>query len=193
MRNLTRHAAVCLAAAASLCGCGSKEPAGRTDTTAPAHAPAVGTAANPAAALSRRMVGAVAANKPAAAPVQVRFELRERPSIAQPLDIDLVIVPMSPAIDRLSGTVVTEDGLDLVEGAQIAPAERPAEGVPLKHTVKVLPRRDGIFTFNAVVRVDSGGQTSTETFSMPVIAGAGVKDEPAQSAVSHQTASAASQ
>jgi predicted small lipoprotein YifL len=191
MRNLTRHAAVCLAAAASVCGCGSKGPTGTTGP--PGHAPAVHTATNPAAAISRRMVGAVAANKPAAAPVQVRFELRQRPSLAQPLDIDLVIVPTSPAIDRVSGTVVTDDGLDLVEGAEIAPTERPAEGVPLEHTVKVLPRRDGIFTFNAVVKVDSGGQTSTETFSMPVIAGAGVKDEPAQSAASHQAAGAAPQ
>ena len=188
MRNLTRYTAVCLAAA-SLGGCGSKEPAGTTGTPAPA----VRKAPNPTAALSRHMVSAVPANKPAAVPVQVRFELRERPSVAQPLDIDLVIIPMSAAIDRVSGTVATDDGLDLVEGAQIAPTERPAEGVPLDYSVKVLPRHDGIFTFNAVVKVDSGGQTSTETFSMPVIAGAGVKDEPAQPATSHQAASAAPQ
>jgi hypothetical protein len=169
-------------------GCGSKEKTG-----APAATLAVHKAANPSASLSRRMVSAVAANKPPAVPVQVRFELRERPIVAQPLDIDLVIVPMSAAIDRVSGKVVTEDGLDLVEGGEIAATERPAEGVPLEHTVKVLPQRDGIFTFRAVVTVDSGGQTSTETFSMPVIAGAGEKDTPAAPAQSHQAVRAASQ
>jgi hypothetical protein len=190
MRNLTRHAAVCLAAAAALYGCGSKESPGKTGM--PAGAP-VHKAASPFASLSRRTVSATAANKPAAVPVQVRFELRDRPSVAQPLDIDLVIVPMAADIDRVSGKVVTDDGLELVEGGDIAPTEHPPEGVPLEHSIKVLPRRDGIFTFNAVVTVDSGTKTSTETFSMPVIAGAGVKDEPAAAPASRQTASAASQ
>jgi len=170
MRQLTRNAVVGLAAVAILCACGSKQTANTAAPSAGAHRP-------PSAAqtLARSMVSAVPASKPSAVPVQVRFALRTRPTVAEPLDIGLVLLPTS-AVDRISGKVVTDDGLELVEGGQIASADRPAEGVPIEHAVKLLPRRDGIFTFNAVLTVDSGTQSSTETFSMPVIVGAGLTE-----------------
>lgn len=142
--------------------------------------------------LSRSMVSALAANKPAAVPVQVRFALHARPAVSEPLDIGLVLLPTSAAIDRISGSVVADDGLQLVEGAQIAATDRPAEGVPIEHSVKVLPQRDGIYTFKAVITVDSGGQTSTESFAMPLIVGAGMGDTPPASAAGgHSAATAA--
>jgi hypothetical protein len=116
------------------------------------------------------MVSAVPATKPSTVPLQVKFELSERPDIGQPLELDLAIVPMSAAIDRVSGKVEGEDGLELVDGAEIAPAERPVEGTPIRHVVKVLPKREGIFTVRAVLTVDAGGSPSTESYLMPVIA-----------------------
>ena len=168
MWSLTRNSAVWLLAAGILCGCGSGKPAaGAGGNGALKTHPA-----KPADALASRMVSAVAAGKASAVPVQVKFDLRERPSVAQPLDIDLVIVPTSASVDRLSGKVVADDGLELVDGADIPPTDRPAQGVPISHTIRVLPKRDGIFTFSAVVTVDSGGHSTTETYSMPLIAGA---------------------
>jgi hypothetical protein len=168
MWSLTRNRAVWLLAAGILCGCGSREPgAGSGSQAAPkTHA------GKPADTLASRMVNAVPASKSSAVPVQVKFDLRQRPGVAQPLDIDLVIVPTSANVDRLSGKVVTDDGLELVDGADIPPTDRPAQGVPISHTIKVLPKRDGIFTFSAVVTVDTGGHSTTETYSMPLIAGA---------------------
>jgi len=171
MRQLTRIAVAWLVATAMLCGCGSKQAATTAAPAATAHRPA-----SPAQTLARNMVSAVPASKPTALPMQVRFALRARPAVAQPLDIGLSLVPTA-AIDRISGKVVTDDGLELVEGGEIAAADRPAEGVPIEHTVKLLPRRDGVFTVNAVLTVGSGTQTSTETFSMPVIVGTGVPEK----------------
>jgi hypothetical protein len=168
MRQSTRIAAAALSAAVILWGCGSKQAA--TPATAAAATHRLPSAAQ---TLSRSMVSAVPASKPAAVPVQVRFALRARPAAAEPVDIGLVLLPTA-AVDRISGKIVTDDGLQLVEGGEIAVADRPAEGVPIEHSVKLLPRRDGIFTFNAVLTVDSGARTSTETFSMPVIVAAGV-------------------
>ena len=51
--------------------------------------------ANPADARLRTMVNAVPGHKPTTLPVQVKFDLRDRPQVAQPLDIELVIVPLS--------------------------------------------------------------------------------------------------
>jgi hypothetical protein len=179
-------AVVWLAAAAVLSGCGSKQPTGGAAPTSTAK-----RGPSPAQTLSRTMVGAVAANKPAAVPVQVRFALHTRPAVSQPLDIGLALLPTSAGIDRISGQIVADDSLELVDGAQISATDRPAEGVPIEHTVKVLPRRDGIYTFNAVITVDSGNQSATESFSMPVIVGEGVGVKPpAAPARSHSAATA---
>ena len=115
-------------------------------------------------------------------PVQVKFQLKSRPDVAQPLDVDIVIVPISGSVDRVVGTVEGEDGLDIVDGGQIPAADRPAEGVSIAHTIRVLPKRDGIFTLSAVLTVDSAGQSNRETYSIPIIAGAGMPDLPAKPA-----------
>jgi hypothetical protein len=161
-----------LAATVMLCGCGSGETPG-----------VAGGAPNPAAAtrkpqpgevVSPNMVSAVSSARTGPASVQVKFELRERPDVAQLLDIDLVILPGSATVDRLYGRVEVADGLQLTEGAQIGPTDRPGDGIPIRHRIKVVPRRDGIFTVNAVVSVDSAGQSWSQTFSIPVIVGAGL-------------------
>jgi len=177
MRPQTRNAIAWLAAAAILCGCGAKQPNG-----AAAPGPPVKHAANPALALSRSMVSAVAASKPAAVPVQVRFGLHSRPSVGEPLDVALVLLPTSAGLDRITGKITTEDDLALVEGGDIAAADRPAEGVPIERAFKVLPQRDGIFTLKAVVTVDSGADKTSESFSMPLIVGEGVGPPPPASA-----------
>ena len=173
-RNLT----LCLVAAALACGCGSSA---QPDAAAKAAAAAAAArkAASSVDAASRNLVGAVALNKTPSIPVEVRFALHERPAVAQPVDIDLVIVPLSASVDRVLGKVVSEDGLEVVDGAQIPATDHPTEGVPIRHTIRVVPRQDGIFMFSAVVTVDSGGEASTQSFVMPVIAGAGLADLPA--------------
>jgi hypothetical protein len=178
MGILSRNLILGLGALGILCGCGSGSHSAQA-----AKASAAAAAARKAAGASDTMVSAVTLNKTATAvPVQVKFELRDRPEVAQPANIDLVIVPMSASVDRVSGKIESDDGLDLVDGAQIPAIDRPTEGVPIRHSIKVQPKRDGIFTFSAVLVVDSGGRSTTETFSMPVIAGVGMPDLPAKPA-----------
>jgi hypothetical protein len=177
--NLSRNLSLSIAAAALLAGCGSKSS---SDAAKPAAKAVIRKALNPADELSRNMVSAVAATKPSTLPIQVKFELRDRPQIGAPASLDLAIVPMSASIERVSGKVEGEEGLEIVEGAQIAATDRPTEGTPIRQSVKVLPRQDGIFTVHAVVSVDAGGQTSSETYSIPVIAGNGSGDLPTKSA-----------
>jgi hypothetical protein len=187
MRKLSLTALVWMLAAA-IGGCGSKEPTGAAPSTTHRTQQPV----SPAQRLSRTMVSAVVANKSAAVPVQVKFSLGARPTAAEPLDVGLVLLPTAATIDRITGKIVTDDGLDVVGGAEITATDHPAEGVPLEHAVKLLPRRDGVFTFNAVITVDSGADTSTETFSMPLIVGAGITAPPAAPTPGGQSAQAAS-
>jgi hypothetical protein len=177
MLIVSRNLLLVMMAALALSGCGSKEPQGSSAPSS-AKGPTRKSADPGQAALLRNMVGAVVAGKTTDVPVQVRFELRQRPDVGQPLDIDLVIIPSSDAVDQFSGTVQADDGLELISGAQIPATQRPAAGVAITHSIRVLPKRDGIFTFNAVLSVDYGGQTATQTYSMPLISGSGITDLP---------------
>ena len=177
MQTVTKTLTLCLAAATLLSGCGFGSKQGAATPSGPAQA-AARKPVNPAVAISANMVSAVALNKTTGVPVEVRFELKDRPQIEHPLAVDLVIVPLSASVDRVSGKVLAEDGLELVDGGEIPASDRPPEGVPIRHTVRVQPKQDGIFMFTAVLNVDAAGQSSTQTFSMPLIAGAGMPDLP---------------
>jgi hypothetical protein len=168
--RISRNLVLLGMAAVALWGCGSRES---TNSASPTAATGTAKKPSPAQTTMRTMVRAFAANKNVTVPVQVRFQLQQRPAVGQPVDVNLVILPSS-TVDRISGEVQADDGLEVVDGAQIPAADRPAEGVPIAHSIKVVPKRDGIFTFSAVLNVDSGGQTATQTFSMPIIAGSGV-------------------
>ncbi|MGH8275462.1 MAG: hypothetical protein ACRETH_02085, partial [Steroidobacteraceae bacterium] len=142
MRINTRTVLSVLAAGALLCagGCGSKNEPGKTLIK-----PRAVVKIAPADTLSPNMVAAVTVTKGAASTVQVKFELGGRPQVGQPLDVDLVIVPVA-ILDRISGKVQGEDGLTVVRGAVIPVTDKPAPGAPIRHSLKVLPGRDGMFT-----------------------------------------------
>ena len=169
---LARNVGLQLAVLGLLWGCGS----GGNSNTPVSHHTASHKPVRAADAHSRNMVGAVADPKGDPVPLQVRFELRSRPQPSQPLDVDLEITPVSASVDRVSASLHGEDGLELVDGAQLTPQDRPPEGVPIEHSVRVLPKREGIFTLSALVIVDSGGQSVREIYSIPIIAGAGIPD-----------------
>jgi len=166
MRNL----ALGLAVAGLFWGCGSKTSSGGAGKAAGAARRVI----KPADTL----VTALGMAKAPGVPVQVKFDVRDRPDVGQPVDIDLVIVPKSAAVDRIYGRVETDEGLELLEGGQIGASERPAEGAEIHHSIKVRPTRSGVFTFSALLNVDAGGQSLTGTFAMPLIAGSGTPDQP---------------
>jgi len=187
-RILCRNIAPALAAVALLAGCGSHS-AGTAGGT-PAK-PVAGKAVKPIDELSRNMVSAVASNKPSTLPLLVKFELRDRPDVGQPVELDLAIVPISASVDRVSGNVEAEDGIELLEGSEIAAAERPAEGVPIHHHLKVVPKRAGIYTLRALLTVDASGVPASDAYSMPVIVAAASGETSGTPGTAGPTASAA--
>jgi len=182
-----RCSAAALGAVAMLGACSSGETPGAAASAA-RPSQAAQRKSLPSNVLSPDMVSAVSAGGTGAPAVQVKFELRQRPAVAQPVDIDLAIVPASGALDRVSGKVEVGDGLELVAGGEIPPTERPVEGVPILHSIKVLPKKDGIFTVSAVLGVDAAGESSSQTFSIPIIVGAGLPEQPAKPAAKRSTA-----
>jgi hypothetical protein len=115
--------------------------------------------------------------------VELKFELHQRPVVGQPVDIDFELIPISANLERVSARFQAEEGLELVGGSNIPQVEKPVEGAPIRHTVTIVPKRDGIFSVSVVVTVDSANQSLTRTFSIPVIAGEGLAELAAKSEV----------
>ena len=172
MRNL----AISLILLLALCtlGCGSKTDSGAAAKAA--KAAAVKKVVSPADSLSPNLVGGVVTGKTGAALLQVKFELAGRPVVGEPVDVDMVVVPQADNLDQFSGTLQGDDGLEVVSGGEVAPTEKLQYGVPVHHSLKVLAKRDGIFTLSATMAVVSGGQTLNPVYSFPVIAGNGLAD-----------------
>jgi hypothetical protein len=121
------------------------------------------------------MVAAVSATK-TDSPVQVKFTLAERPELGQEVDLRVVVLPGAPNLDSLSMSFQVMDGLDIVDGADTVTIDKPADGTPVRHTLKLIPKRDGIFAVTAVVSTNLANQTTTRMYSIPVIAGAGLPE-----------------
>ncbi len=182
MRILTRVAVFALLPLLPLAGCGSGHNAG----PAVAASTVVKKSATPPDPLARNLVAALATVKAGTPPipVQVKFALREHPQAGTPADMDIALVPTSGTLDRISGRVDGEEGLSVVSGATLAGAEKPVEGVAVHHAVQVLAKDDGIYELTVNVSADSGGITSTQAYSIPVLAGKGNRDLPAPGTVS---------
>jgi hypothetical protein len=176
MRQPTSSAlfALALGLAVVAAGCGSGSQSGAPSKAV--KAPTARKPLSPIDQLSPNLVPAVAAGKAGAALLEVKFELTAPPAVGTPVDVDVVIVPTADNVDRLSGTIQGDDGLDVLSGATIASVDRPAVGTPIHQALKVVARRDGVYTLSANLSVDSGGQTLTPVFSMPVIGGNGLGD-----------------
>jgi hypothetical protein len=125
--------------------------------------------------LSADMVAAVTSSKEAT-PVQLKFVLKEHPMVGKPADIELAFLT-SPGVERMLATFQASEGLDLQAGARTAAFENPVADTPISHTVTIVPSRDGIFYVTAVVLTDSSTSSMARTFSIPVIAGAGLSDD----------------
>ena len=171
--------AIAAALALAVSGCGSSGESGTG--AAPANKSPPGAKA-PGRPQSDNMVAAVSATK-GGPPVEVKFELRERPQVGQPVDIDIAVLPVSPNLERVHAIFQAGDGLDLVSGGETAPIEKPADGVPIRHILRILPKRDGIFVVSAVVSVDTASESLSRTFSIPLIAGQGLGEFAAKSEV----------
>jgi len=121
------------------------------------------------------MVSAVSAGK-GGSPVELKFELRDAPKAGEALEVDIAVLPDAPAISRLSGQFTGGDGIDLVDGGDLPAVEKPAQGAVIRHLVRVLPKKDGIFTLNAAVTVNLADDSVTRIFAIPVIVGEGLAE-----------------
>jgi len=165
-------AAAALAMAFALPGCNSEpDPTGPATTTA--------GAAGKSASSPNDMVAAFSANRPQTGLVDLKFLIAKRPQVGEPVEIEFALTP-SVQLEGLFARFQAADGLQVVSGAETAHLEHPAIGVAVGHRVTVLAKADGIYYVTAVVLADSEKESVARTFSIPIIAGQGQAEAPAE-------------
>ena len=127
MRHDFQVAAALTVVLAVLSGCGKSEHAGSSSA---ASAPAMKKAADPAELALANMVSAVASGKPSG-DIELKFDLRERPVVGEPVDIDLAIITAQD-LDRVYASFQAGEGLELTKGAKTPEIAHPAVWVPLQ-------------------------------------------------------------
>jgi hypothetical protein len=167
-----------MAALLALYGCGSSS--GSADASHSRQKSSHGQVTDPSSRLPADMVAAVSVGK-GGPPVGLKFELRSQPQAGQAVDLDIVVLPDAPAIDRIDGKFDGGENLPLVEGGDLATIEKPAQGTVIRHVVRLLPKQDGIFTVTAAVTVTLPNDSITRTFTIPVVVGEGLPELTAKS------------
>lgn len=117
--------------------------------------------------LPPNMVAAVSAGKTATA-IGVHFSLGALPSVNTALPVDIAIVPHETFVS-VGAHFQSQDGLTLMSGDALAPTKTaPAEKI-IKHQLRLMPARAGVYIVTASVETEGDAGTVTRVFSIPVI------------------------
>lgn len=158
---------IALCAAAVLAACDSEPAPGVEATPLPARtAPAKAsvTASDPTAKMAR----AVGNGKPGAA-VDIRYEILARPEVGKPVEVDVALLP-GPGVDSMEVTFSGMEGITLA-GTLVANFPSVKAGETYKHTLSLLPDRNGVFYITVSVNTSIGGATLGRNFSLPFAVG----------------------
>ena len=163
-----RLAGALLAAASSLAGCGQDANVPAT-STAVTHikAPAVAKKGPSVDELTAGMAMAPTVGK-SALPLDLKFELAERPKIGQPLEINLALVPQiagGPAAVHISGA----EGLDAAPGDNQFELAEVDAGEVYRHTLRVTPSTEGVLLASVTVSLKHDDMDDSRVFSIPII------------------------
>jgi len=120
-----------------------------------------------AAELTAGMVEAASQGK-SQLPVELKFDVKQRPTPGQAVDIDIALIPQ---IDGGAADIQLTGG----EGLTVAPGTKqiglPAveAGQVYRQSVKVTPTADGVLLLNLTVTLKHDEMTESRAFSIPLI------------------------
>jgi hypothetical protein len=134
--------------------------------------------------LTAGMVEAVAQGK-AQGPIELKFDLLERPVQGEPLDVAVALLPQAAA--RSASVAVTgSDGLkvDPAEAQFEFPAVEAAQ--VYRHSIKVMPTAEGFYVLTLSVSLQHDQTSDSRVFSVPIlVGGSGATTSSAPSGGSH--------
>jgi hypothetical protein len=101
-------------------------------------------------------------------PVQLKFDLKQRPTPGQGLDIDIAIIPQ---IDASAGDlqVTGGDGLTVAPGTNHIDLPAFEAGRVYRQSVKVTPTADGVLLLGLTITLKHDEMSDSRSFSIPLI------------------------
>ena len=157
---------LCTVAAASAC----HRDAGTPPPPKPAPHASVPVAVKKgptAAELTSGMVQAAAQGK-SQLPVELKFDLPQRPAVGEPLDVDLAILPRIDA-GGAAIQVTGGDGLAVAPGADQIDLPAVEAGQVYRQSVKVTPGTEGVLLLGLTISLKHDDLTESRAFSIPLI------------------------
>ncbi len=116
---------------------------------------------------TRGMVEAASQGK-SQLPVQLKFELGQRPSVGQTVDINVAVLPDIDA-SGADLVVVGGEGLTVAAGASQFELGAVEVGGVYRQVVKVSPAAAGVLLLNLTVSLKHDEMTESRAFSIPLI------------------------
>ena len=123
------------------------------------------------AQLTAGMVEAVTQGK-AQTPINLKFDLLERPGLGRPLEVAIALLPQTAA---LSATVAVSSS----DGLKVDPAEQQFEFPAVeaaqvyRHSVKLTPTGEGLYMLTVAVSLQHDQTTDSRVFLVPILVGNG--------------------
>jgi hypothetical protein len=162
-----------LCAAMALCACNKDSGSAAPATTA---APAARVKPKPvpakpgmsAAEQTAGMVQAAVVGK-SQAPVELKFDLAQRPKVGQPVDINLALIAQvsaSPATIQVAGA----DDVTIAPGANQFEIPSEEAGEVYRQSLSVTPNAEGVVLVNVTVLLKHDEVLDQRAFSIPIIA-----------------------
>ena len=169
MTNLKVLLTVCVLALLAACHRDSTQPPQSKPTTAPS-APVASQRGPSPEEITKDMVEAASQGK-SRLPVALKFDLPQRPTVGQPLEIGIAVIPQmpaSPAIIEVSGS----EGLKIADGSSrlVIPSVEPAQ--VYRRVIMVTPTAEGVLFVSLTVNLTHDETTDSRGFSVPIIAAA---------------------
>jgi len=156
----------CAAAAISACNGdsgASPQPAPTPHLSVPVAAKKGPTAAE----LTKGMVDAVGQGKSQVG-VDLKFDLRQRPKLGEPLDIDIAVVPQTDA-GAAQIQVTGGDGLTVASTANQIDLPAVEAGQVYRQSVNVTPTADGVLLLGLTISLKHDEVSESRAFSIPLI------------------------
>jgi hypothetical protein len=157
---------ICMLAAVGACHGDSGTPPAPTPKPH-VSAPVAAKKGPSAEELTTGMVEAVSQGK-SQLPVKLKFELKQRPMLGQPLDIGIAVVPQ---IDAGAAGIQVAGGEGLTVAADANPPDLPGieAGQVYRQSVKVTPTAEGVALLGVTITLKHDEITESRVFSIPLI------------------------
>ena len=158
--------AILLTAVVSACG--------QSSSTAPAvahgGASKAATSQSGDGGIDPDMVSAVNLNGASSNLFSVKFKLDTRPLVTNPMQVKVLMIPAPGAgITHFKVLFQPGDGLKLQSDRSVDLSDL-SPGTPVEQQVTVVPQKAGVLSLSATVLVDTGSESVSRTYAIPLIA-----------------------